>query len=318
MLPKSNQTIFDAPDGYIDLYTHCFSLANIRLPLSRSKVGKVDSSLFKIPSSLLIALSFFPKIIAGLKPSWEYGQQRHVIIVDGKEMAFRDLLYVETDEDLSFHPKEPSPNFSISSPSVSINTDPHVIVSEPTGQLMKGECEVLKEREKARDNECEELKAKCEAVMADFNNNPAVKVLHEKIADVFVEVKEHKDSLGRILLKSKTWAGYQVILSTLESKVTSLEAEKAKLEATEASLHQEVENVKLDRVEVISKVVTYVAIELVQSDDMGKLIVKRVSFAIFFGRCQAFQKVTRMKDLFDLRKIKDPYAFVKALLSKKP
>nr|GEX21290.1 hypothetical protein [Tanacetum cinerariifolium] len=28
-------------------------------------------------------------------------------------MAFRDFLYVETDEDLSFHPKEPSPNFGL-------------------------------------------------------------------------------------------------------------------------------------------------------------------------------------------------------------
>nr|GEX96389.1 hypothetical protein [Tanacetum cinerariifolium] len=68
----------------------------------------------------------------------------------------------------------------------------------------------------------------------DFDNNPHVKVLLEKIADVFIEVKEHKASLGRILLKSKMWAGYHVILSTLESKVASLEAEKAKLEATEA------------------------------------------------------------------------------------
>ncbi|GKA59427.1 hypothetical protein Tco_0758740 [Tanacetum coccineum] len=35
MLPKRNQTIFDAPDGYVGLYTHCFSLANLRLPLPK-------------------------------------------------------------------------------------------------------------------------------------------------------------------------------------------------------------------------------------------------------------------------------------------
>ncbi|GJU63684.1 hypothetical protein Tco_1245519 [Tanacetum coccineum] len=68
---------------------------------------------------------------------------------------------------------------------------------------MKGECEVLKEREKVRDKECEELKAKCEAAMADFDNNPAVKDLHEKIAALFVEVKEHKASLDRMLLESQ-------------------------------------------------------------------------------------------------------------------
>ncbi|GKC24729.1 hypothetical protein Tco_1026879 [Tanacetum coccineum] len=34
ILPKSNQTIFVAPPGYAGLYTHSFSLANLRLPLT--------------------------------------------------------------------------------------------------------------------------------------------------------------------------------------------------------------------------------------------------------------------------------------------
>ncbi|GJU89497.1 hypothetical protein Tco_1301920 [Tanacetum coccineum] len=34
ILPKSNQTIFDAPLRYVELYTHSFSLANLRLPLT--------------------------------------------------------------------------------------------------------------------------------------------------------------------------------------------------------------------------------------------------------------------------------------------
>ncbi|GJT78306.1 hypothetical protein Tco_1045031 [Tanacetum coccineum] len=33
-LPKSNQTIFEAPPGYVGLYTQSFSLANLRLPLT--------------------------------------------------------------------------------------------------------------------------------------------------------------------------------------------------------------------------------------------------------------------------------------------
>nr|GEY90577.1 hypothetical protein [Tanacetum cinerariifolium] len=164
-------------------------------------------------------------------------------------------------------------------------------------------------REKVRDKECEELKAKCEAAMVDFDKKSFVKVLHGKIAALLVEVS----------------------LSTLESKVASLKAKKAKLEAIEASLHQEVEIVKLDRAEVVLKVAPYVAMELVQSDYMGKLIAKLVSSAIFFGRCQAFEEVARMKEhtkadndfatatfpfLSDV--IADHYAFVEALLSKKP
>ncbi|GJR56867.1 hypothetical protein Tco_1499029 [Tanacetum coccineum] len=34
ILPTSTQTILDAPPRYIGLYTHCFSLANLRLPLN--------------------------------------------------------------------------------------------------------------------------------------------------------------------------------------------------------------------------------------------------------------------------------------------
>ncbi|GKG35878.1 hypothetical protein Tco_0441032, partial [Tanacetum coccineum] len=33
MFPKSYQTIYDAPDGFVDLYTHCFSSENLWLPL---------------------------------------------------------------------------------------------------------------------------------------------------------------------------------------------------------------------------------------------------------------------------------------------
>ncbi|GKC58128.1 hypothetical protein Tco_1085726 [Tanacetum coccineum] len=33
MLPKSNHINYDALDGFVDLYTHSFSLANLRLPL---------------------------------------------------------------------------------------------------------------------------------------------------------------------------------------------------------------------------------------------------------------------------------------------
>ncbi|GJW60951.1 reverse transcriptase domain-containing protein [Tanacetum coccineum] len=93
---------------------------------------------------------------------------------------------------------------------------------------IRAECDVLKDREKARDQECKELKAKCEAAMSYFDKNPDV--------------------------NSQKWAGYQVSLLTLESK-----------------------NAKLDRAEVVIKVVPYVAMELVNSDYMGRLVAKLVS-----------------------------------------
>ncbi|GKB07721.1 hypothetical protein Tco_0836005 [Tanacetum coccineum] len=166
---------------------------------------------------------------------------------------------------------------------------------------MKGECDVLKERDKARGKECEELKAKCEAAMADFDIIPPLMF----------------------------FVSYQENLTTLESKFTTLEVEKG-------------------RAEVVSKVVPYVAMKLVHSDEMAMLVGKLVSSAGFYRRCVVFKEAADMKQPFDLEKVKgyrpsykkehtkagndlatatfpflskvitDPSASVEALLTKKP
>ncbi|GKC35889.1 hypothetical protein Tco_1048273 [Tanacetum coccineum] len=107
-----------------------------------------------------------------------------------------------------------------------------------------------------------------------------------------------------MMLESQKWADYQVTLSALESKVTSLEADKARLEAIEASLHGEIEELRQDRRDVISKVVPYAAMELVHSDELGRLVGKLVSSAITYGRCRAYEQVVAMKEPFDLSKVK--------------
>ncbi|GJR91679.1 hypothetical protein Tco_0215690 [Tanacetum coccineum] len=87
-------------------------------------MGKYPANVQVFPDPILF--------LAGLKPSWEYKQQRPAIIVGRKEMAFRNFLYAEIDDDLSFIPKEPSLDFGTGSPFVSINTEPPVTVAEPT------------------------------------------------------------------------------------------------------------------------------------------------------------------------------------------
>ncbi|GKB12853.1 hypothetical protein Tco_0846776 [Tanacetum coccineum] len=171
-------------------------------------------------------------------------------------------------------------------------------------EKMRGEADVIKARERSREEECEELRVKCEAAMAEFDQNPAVLALREKISSLTADVKEHKGNLDRMMLESQKWAGYQVTLSTLESKVDSLEAEKARLEAVEASLRREVEELKQDRRDVVSKVVPYAAIELVHSDELGRLVGTLVSSAITYGRCRAYEQVAAMKEPFDLSKAK--------------
>ncbi|GKG12547.1 hypothetical protein Tco_0346784, partial [Tanacetum coccineum] len=135
-----------------------------------------------------------------------------------------------------------------------------------------------------------------------FDQNPTVLALREKISSL--DVKEHKGNLDRMMLESQKWAGYQVTLSTLKSKVDSLEEEKAKLEVVEASLHREVEELKQNRRDVVSKVVPYAAMELVHSDELGRLVGMLVSFAITYGRCRAYEQVAAMKEPFDLSKAK--------------
>ncbi|GKF62473.1 hypothetical protein Tco_0182527 [Tanacetum coccineum] len=77
------------------------------------------------------------------------------------------------------------------------------------------------------------------------------------------------------MLESQKWTGYQVTLSALESMVTFLEADKARLEAVEAS-----------------------------SDELGRLVGKLVSSAITYGRCIAYEQVAAMKEPFDLSNVK--------------
>ncbi|GJR20214.1 hypothetical protein Tco_0968741 [Tanacetum coccineum] len=133
-----------------------------------------------------------------------------------------------------------------------------------------------------------------------------------------------------------------------ECDVMSLEGEKARLEAIEVSLQNEVDDARRDRMEVISKVVPYAAMELIHSEDLGSLVGKLVTSPIVYGRCKAFKQVAAMKEPFDLTKVKgyrssykkdhnqdgnnlttatfpwlsefvaDPSASVEVLLSKKP
>ncbi|GJX38976.1 hypothetical protein Tco_0252279 [Tanacetum coccineum] len=242
----------------------------------------------------------------------------------------RNFMYAETDDDLTFLPKEPSLEFRTESPSVSINMEPPIAKAVPTGQLVENTADSgdsphseqlvihpgsvaarIRERkcrnqrgffeascqaklvqgasssrstrakaaasrddspfltisdddegklslnvpyidkEKERDQECEELKAKCEAAMANFDKNPIVSVLRDKIASLSGEVKEHRANLDRM--------SWRVKMGRLSGGAC---------------------NAKLDRAEVVSKVVPYVAMEL------------------------AFEEVAKMKELFDITKVK--------------
>ncbi|GJU46515.1 hypothetical protein Tco_1203781 [Tanacetum coccineum] len=170
-------------------------------------------------------------------------------------------------------------------------------------EKLRGECDVMMSMERAKEEEYEGLRVKCDAAMTEFEKNLAVVGLREEIFVLSAEVKEHKLNFDKMMLESQKWLGYQQSLSSLESKVTSLEAENARLEVVEVSLRKEVEELKQDRREVVSKVVPYIAMELVHNDEMGILVGKFVSSALVYGRCRAFEQVANMKEPFDLSKV---------------
>nr|GFA28202.1 hypothetical protein [Tanacetum cinerariifolium] len=147
-------------------------------------------------------------------------------------------------------------------------------------EKIRGECVVIKQRERAREEKCEELRSKCEAAMTDFEKNPTVVGMRD--------------------------------LSALESKVASLEVDKARLKAVEASLKKKVDDVKHDKMEVVLKVVPYAAMELVHNDELGY----RLSYKKEHTQAGNELATTTFPWLSEF--VADPSSPIKVLLSKKP
>ncbi|GKD03874.1 hypothetical protein Tco_1178848 [Tanacetum coccineum] len=162
-------------------------------------------------------------------------------------------------------------------------------------EKLKGEFDVIRSRERAREEECEGLR--------------------EKISALSTKVKEHKLNLDKMMLEGQKWAGYQQSLLTLKSKISSLEDKKARLEDVEVSLRKEVEELKQVRTELVSKVIPYAGIELVHSDDMGSLVGRLVSSK---DHTQANNDLATATFPWLDEFVADPSAPIEVLLSKKP
>nr|GEZ66827.1 hypothetical protein [Tanacetum cinerariifolium] len=137
ILPKSNQTIFDAPLGYVGLSTHSFPLANLRLPLTEFFYEVLE--YFRVHISRLNPFGC-EKLTTFVVMCKAYGCEPSLDLFRGffnlclAEMAVRNFIYTEDDDDLDFLPKEPSLGFGIGFPSTSVNTKPPRDVEEPEVQ----------------------------------------------------------------------------------------------------------------------------------------------------------------------------------------
>nr|GEW90434.1 copia protein [Tanacetum cinerariifolium] len=143
---------------------------------------------------------------------------------------------------------------------------------------LRGEFDVMKSRAMSREEECEGLQVKYEAAMTET------------------------------MLESQKRAGYQQILLTLDSKVTSHEAEKARLEAVEVSLCKEVEELKQDRRKVVA--------DMKEPFDLSKVKGHHSSYKK--DHTQASNDFTTATFPWLDEFVADPSASIKVLLSKKP
>nr|GEU37508.1 hypothetical protein [Tanacetum cinerariifolium] len=331
ILPKSNQTVFDAPAGNgFQNFIYTEAVKDLLFLPKEPSLGFNTGS----PSVLVNT--------EPLKANEELVIRLAEIMADSREILKPELFVVHRrsiadqikdrkckTRDGSSRPPVNLPNvlklkdatacrlkiFTITPPAWKNHLDNHMDVEllDLHDHCYARHDVVDNDKERAREEECEELQAKYEAAMTEFE--PYC---------------------------------YQQSLLTLESNVTYLDAKKASLEAVEVSLRKQVEELKHDRREVVLKFIPYVVMELVHSDDMGSLIVRLVSSPILYRRCKAYEQVSDMKEPFYLSKVKgyrssykkdhthasndlaivtfpwldefmaDPPAHIEALLSKKP
>ncbi|GJX38605.1 hypothetical protein Tco_0251908 [Tanacetum coccineum] len=264
-----------------------------KLPLNIEE-NPMFQHLGRYPTSVCVfrdPILFF----VGLKPLWQYGQQRPAIL---------NSIYAENEEDLSFLPKEPSPSFGTGSPSVSMNTEPPSVDSEPILKLVE-------DKANFENNPKPERKL---ALGSLSSRDTRAKTSSSKDDPTFLTVSNDDEGLPDVFELKDANACYQVSLSALDSKVASMEAEKARLEAVEVSLRKEVDDVRWDRMEVVSKVILYADVELIHSDELGRLVGKLVSSAIFYGRCAAFEQASLI-EASSLLSFLLAFSFVVSLLS---
>ncbi|GJW64856.1 hypothetical protein Tco_0116740 [Tanacetum coccineum] len=108
---------------------------------------------------------------------------------------------------------------------------------------------------------------------------------------------------SRLVLEEKKWVNYEQTLSILRSKVKGLESEKERLKSFETQLSQEIDGLRQDRADVVSKVIPHVATKLIRSDEMGLLVARLAKAAMFRGRRTTFEEVADLKEPFDLEKM---------------
>nr|GEV40288.1 putative ribonuclease H-like domain-containing protein [Tanacetum cinerariifolium] len=287
ILPKYNQTIFDAPPGFIYLGF----VPSSPLMLSSARIMVVSPLLTSLKGSLtcveLINGLLFPngleKHIPNLLPKvitriegWNECK-RPAIMVGGKgiylscfflhfpfslihdllfllaEMAFKNFIYTEDDEDLSFLPKEPSLDFDTISIYVSVNMEP-----------LKVEKELVIQPAEIKDMKCKSRGG---------SSRPPIR---RKLAPGLPDVLELKDATPCYLkifsITPLAWKNH--LDNHMDVKLLDLNDRCYDSERARAKEYEEL------------------------------LTGRLVSFVILYERCKAYEQVADMKEPFNLSQMK--------------
>nr|GEV26809.1 reverse transcriptase domain-containing protein [Tanacetum cinerariifolium] len=310
--PKSG-TIFDAPPGYVGLYTHSFSLVNLRLPLTEffcelmvvspmstkviTRIKGWHKWFFYVQDSIIPANPYLTSVcvfpdpilfLAGLKPSWNF-------------------IYTEDNEDLTFLPKEPSSGFSTGSSSFSLNMKPLKANEEPgiqpvevtadSGGSLKPELFVVHPGSVAariKDRKCK-TRGVAKKNHLDNHINLELLDLHDCCYARQVVVDNAVNKRSRELLQ---------VIEKLRGKCDAMRSRERATDEECEGLRVKCEVAMIDfeknlDVVVLREKISTLSTEAKEHNLVGKLL----SSAIVYGRCRAFDQVAGMKEPFNLSKV---------------
>ncbi|GJR79577.1 retrotransposon protein, putative, ty1-copia subclass [Tanacetum coccineum] len=315
ILPKKSQTILDAPLGYVGLYTHHFSLSNLRLPIS-------------------------PFIC--LKTTWKHSPKKPVIYHRGHEMDFRSFMLGGVDGELNFLPVEGASEGQNSPSAKSVNNNAPMIDATPLSSVYPsnvvenvanyddpsyGEDEqnligpylspypeaskkfkILRKR-KVAGEACTPLDVNSDSDIHEFPLSKELKdatdchwvVAHVTPPSWIQHLREI--SIEQLVTRELIFALYKAKTSYDAIRAREIDKDRAYAELERKWISGWSSYLKQDRAAVVSKVIPDATMKLVCSDDLGVLIEKLVRSSIIYGQCQALEEVAAMEGPFVLEKM---------------
>nr|GEV83654.1 hypothetical protein [Tanacetum cinerariifolium] len=353
------------------LYTHSFSLANLKLPLTEffcevmkyfqihisrlNPFGCVKLTIFVVMCkaygcvpTVELFWGFFNLCRGGKWLTFSKRPEKHIPHLFPKKWISGISSMLRMRKIYIFSPNEPSYGFGTCSPSVLVNIEPLRADEEPVLQLdkvtafsgwsPKPEFFIVHTESVAariKNRKCKTrggssrppVKRK---LTSRSSNSRATRTKTSTSKDdvLFLTVSDDDEGLSKVhelndatachlkisAITPSSWKNHldnhmdversQKLLEVIEKLRGEYHLRRHGWRLSKYPSEKEVDDVKRDRMEDVSKVVPYAAIELIHSDDLGSLVGKLVSFAIFYGRCQAFEQVAGMKEPFDLSKVK--------------